>query len=292
MKQGASRLIGDRYTLVKPMAQGATGVMWRAHDGLLRRDVAIKEVRPRYYDDGRGLLEARTRALREARSAARLNHRAIIAVHDLVEERGRLWIVMERLEALSLEQTVLHLGALPVPWAAWIGFQLLGGLRHAHGEGVLHRDIHPGNILLTGERVVLSEFGIAALNGESSATVPVSCSPPFVAPERLRGYAATPSADLWSFGACLYFAVEGRAPEPSEAGLSVLNHEPRVATRAGALLPVLRGLLHRSPAQRFTADFTARRLAHVLRTEGISVAPRCLPRLPVAMQPPSGAFTL
>lgn len=284
------RLIGGRYALAEPVADGATGVLWRAYDGLLRRDVAVKEVRPRLLEDGRGLREARTRALREARSAARLNHRAIIAVHDLVEEDGRLWIVMERLEALSLSETVGHLGSLPVHWAAWIGLQLLGGLRHAHGEGVLHRDIRPGTILLTGDRVVLSEFGIAALNGESSLTMPVS--PAFVAPERLRGQAATPSGDLWSFGACLYFAVEGRAPEPSEAGLSVLNSEPRVATRAGALLPVLRGLLHRSPAQRLTADHAARLLTRVLRDEGVSVSSRGLPRLPVAMRPPEDAFTL
>nr|BFE80037.1 hypothetical protein GCM10020093_026380 [Planobispora longispora] len=146
-------------------------------------------------------------------------------MHDLLEERGRLWIVMEMLEALTLRETVEHLGHLPIRWTAWIGFQLLAGLRHAHGAGVLHRDIHPGNILLTGERVVLSGFGIAALNGDPSVstTIPISCSPAYVAPERLRGMPASPAADLWSFGASLYFAVEGRAPYPESDGLSALE---------------------------------------------------------------------
>jgi serine/threonine protein kinase len=156
---------------------------------------------------------ARRRALREARAAGRLSHSAIITVHDLLEEGGRLWIVMELLEALTLQETVKHVGALPVHWAAWIGFQLLSGLRHAHSEGVLHRDINPGNILLTGDRVVLADFGIAALNGDASfSSIPMDFPPAYTAPERLHGGPVSPAADLWSFAACMYFAVEGRAP--------------------------------------------------------------------------------
>ncbi|GAA3113738.1 hypothetical protein GCM10010466_01050 [Planomonospora alba] len=286
---GRPRLLGDRYRLLSPKGRDGQGIVWRAHDLRLRRDVAIKEIRPRFRADGADLKEARRRAMREARSAGRLSHPAVIAVHDLLEEDGRLWIVMELLEALTLEETVGHLGHLPVHWTAWIGFQLLGGLRHAHGAGVLHRDINPGNILLTGERVVLSDFGIAALNGDpsTSTTVPVHCAPAYVAPERLRGRPANPSADLWSFGASLYFAVEGRPPYPGSDALQVLgramSRDPDPPLRAGPLGAVLRGLLRRPPAERITADHAARLLSEILRTEGVAVD---APRLPSARIPP------
>ncbi|MFB9719861.1 serine/threonine-protein kinase [Planobispora longispora] len=279
---------------MSPLSRDSAGIMWRAHDLRLRRDVSIKEVQPPFRGNGADLGHARRRALREARSAGRLSHPAVISVHDLLEERGRLWIVMEMLEALTLRETVEHLGHLPIRWTAWIGFQLLAGLRHAHGAGVLHRDIHPGNILLTGERVVLSGFGIAALNGDPSVstTIPISCSPAYVAPERLRGMPASPAADLWSFGASLYFAVEGRAPYPESDGLSALERvtggEPDPPVRAGPLLQVLEGLLRRDPGGRVIADHAARLLSQVLRTEGVVVGP---PQLPVTRLPPD-AFTV
>ncbi|MBG0833044.1 serine/threonine protein kinase [Planomonospora sp. ID67723] len=268
------------------------GIMWRAHDLRLRRDVSIKEIQPPFRADRADLHDARRRALREARSAGRLSHPAVISVHDLLEERGRLWIVMESLEALTLEETVGHLGHLPIHWTAWIGFQLLAGLRHAHGAGVLHRDINPGNILLTGDRVVLSDFGIAALNGDPSAstTVPISRAPGYVAPERLRGRRASPAADLWSFGASLYFAVEGRPPYEGQDALAVLGRamagDPDPPVKAGPLRRVLKGLLRRDPADRITADHAARMLSEILRLEGVTVAP---PRLPATRLPP-GTF--
>ncbi|MFC7642841.1 serine/threonine-protein kinase [Streptosporangium lutulentum] len=214
--KGKPRLLGGRYRLISPIEQTSMSVTWRAHDSLLRRDVAIKEIRPRFLEHGADLRDARRRALREARSAGRLNHPAVLSVHDLLEEGQRLWIVMELLQAHTLKETVRRLSHLPVRRVAWIGLQLLGGLRHAHGAGVLHRDIGPSNILLTGDRVVLSDFGLSALNGKALngssgalATTPATCTPDYMAPERLRGMPATPAADLWSFGASLYFAVEG-----------------------------------------------------------------------------------
>ncbi|GGS55756.1 hypothetical protein GCM10010156_12840 [Planobispora rosea] len=291
---GKQRLLGGRYRLMSPLGRDGAGIMWRAHDLRLRRDVSIKEVQPPFRGGGADLGHARRRALREARSAGRLSHPAVISVHDLLEDRGRLWIVMEMLEALTLRETVGHLGHLPVRWTAWIGFQLLAGLRHAHEAGVLHRDINPGNILLTGERVVLTDFGIAALNGDPgvSTTVPINCSAAYVAPERLRGMPASPAADLWSFGASLYFAVEGSAPYPESGALSALERaaagEPAPPVRAGTLRPVLEGLLRRDPAERVTADQAARLLSQVLRTEGMVVGPS---RLPVTRLPP-GPFTM
>ncbi|MGJ6961779.1 serine/threonine-protein kinase [Streptosporangium sp. G11] len=279
--------------MTSPIGRDGVGTVWRAHDSLLRRNVAIKEIQPRFGEGGADMPDARRRALREARSAGRLNHPAVISVHDLLEEGGRLWIVMELLEALTLKETVRHLGHLPIHWAAWIGFQLLSGLRHAHGAGVLHRDINPRNILLTGDRVVLADFGIAALHGDpdTSTTVPLPHAPAFVAPERLRGGPPTPASDLWSFGASLYFAVEGRpprplsdAPAPRDPG-GGRHREP--ATRAGVLRPVLEGLLHRAPAARISMGQAGRMLSAILHTEGVALAP---PRLPAARLPPD-SFT-
>ncbi|GAA2877246.1 hypothetical protein GCM10010517_38650 [Streptosporangium fragile] len=276
------------------MGRDSVGMVWRAHDFLLRRNVAIKEIRPRSYENGVDLHDARRRALREARSAGRLNHPAVISVHDLLEVEGRLWIVMELLEALTLKETVRHLGHLPIHWTAWIGFQLLGGLRHAHGMGILHRDINPGNILLTGDRVVLSDFGIAALHRDSdqSTTMPLGYAPAFIAPERIRGGPATPAGDLWSFGACLYFAVEGRAPYPvaGPPGASGTQAAGRVAppVKAGPLRPVLEGLLRPDPAARMGTGHAGRMLSEILRVEGVTAA---APRLPAARLPPD-SFTV
>ncbi|SDR25073.1 Serine/threonine protein kinase [Thermostaphylospora chromogena] len=293
MAEEVARLLGGRYRLLSPMRRGDTGIVWRAHDSRLRRDVAIKEVHAGLQSNELDLARARRRALREARAAGRLSHSSIITVHDLLEERGRLWIVMELLEALTLQETVKHVGALPAHWTAWIGFQLLSGLRHAHSEGVLHRDINPGNILLTGDRVVLADFGIAALNGDASYSsgIPMNCTPAYTAPERLRGGPVSPAADLWSFAACLYFAVEGRPPYTGPDAVAVIAQamttDPPSPKKAGPLRPVIESLLHPDPARRLTGDHAALLFTEILRHEGIPMAPY---RLPAVKLPPD-AFT-
>ncbi|GAA0373970.1 hypothetical protein GCM10009530_25570 [Microbispora corallina] len=277
MGTGARQLLADRYRLLSPLRRDGGGIMWHAHDLRLKRDVAIKEVQPPYRVDAADLQAARRQALREARSAARLSHPAVITVHDLLEDRGRLWIVTELLQGLTLSETVRHLGRLPVHWAAWVGFQLLTGVRHAHSLGVIHGDIRPGNVVLTEDRVVLTDFGIAALERDpgSSTTVPLTRSGAYLAPERMRGGAPAPAADLWSFGATLYCGVEGRPPYPSvgplAAGLA-LTREPDPAHRAGPLRAVLDGLLRREPEERLSAEAATRLLADVLRRQGIPAA--------------------
>ncbi|RCG29765.1 serine/threonine protein kinase [Sphaerisporangium album] len=293
MRADQAQLLGDRYRLISPLGQGGMGIVWRAHDRRLARDVAIKELRPSRHDEEFDVRTARRHALREARSAARLSHPAIVTVHDLLEEDGRLWIVMELVEALTLQATAWHLGRLPVHWTAWIGFHLLSGLRHAHAAGVLHRDIKPGNVLLTGERVVLSDFGIAVLQGEPSThtnTMPIVGSPGYIAPERLRGHPATQAADLWSFGATLYFSVEGRPPATGGDILTDRSpEEARPSRRAGALRGLLEGLLHDDPVERLTSDQAALLLSEILRKEGIAVPPM---RLTGSGLFPPGAFTM
>nr|BFE81410.1 hypothetical protein GCM10020093_040110 [Planobispora longispora] len=212
--QGQGRLVGRRYRLMSPVGRGGMGMVWHAHDVLLDRDVAVKELILPYGLDHAGKQVAHRRMMREARSAARISHPGIVTVHDVVEEDGRPWIVMELVRAWSLEQAVRQSGPLPVAQAAEIGIRVLDALRHAHAAGILHRDIKPGNVLLTSDRVVLTDFGIAAIEGDVTITQTglLMGSPAYIPPERLSGQPITQAADLWSFGATLYAAVEGRPP--------------------------------------------------------------------------------
>ncbi|GIH48027.1 Serine/threonine protein kinase [Microbispora rosea] len=277
MASHARQLLADRYKLLTPFRRDGGGIMWQAHDLRLKRDVAIKEVQPPYRVDVADLQAARRQALREARSAARLSHPAVVTVHDLLEDKGRLWIVTELLQGLTMGDTVSHLGRLPVHWAAWVGFQLLSGVRHAHSMGVVHGDIRPANVMLTEDRVVLTDFGIAAFDRDpaGSTTVPVGRSGAYLAPERLRGKGLAPAADLWSFGATLYCGVEGRPPYPATERLpapALLGREPEPPRRAGLLRPLIEGLLRHDPEERLTVDQAMHVLVDVLRRQGIPAA--------------------
>ncbi|MEU6710372.1 protein kinase [Nonomuraea sp. NPDC046802] len=277
--QSQGRLIGRRYRLMSPVGRGGMGMVWHAHDVLLDRDVAVKELLLPFGLDRTGTQMAHRRVLREARSAARLTHPGIVTVHDVVEEDGRPWIVMELVRAWSLEQAVRQSGPLPVIQAAEIGIRVLDALRHAHAAGILHRDVKPGNVLLTADRVVLTDFGIAAIEGDVTITQTglLMGSPAYIPPERLSGQAITQAADLWSFGATLYAAVEGRppyeGPDPVAVLGSVLTQDPIRPQRAGSLMPVIEGLLRKSPAERLTSDQVIEMLETVLRAHG-STRPR------------------
>nr|WP_201784683.1 serine/threonine-protein kinase [Nonomuraea pusilla] len=278
-QQSQGRLIGRRYRLMSPVGRGGMGMVWHAHDVLLDRDVAVKELILPFGLDHAGKQAAHRRMLREARSAARLTHPGIVTVHDVVEEDGRPWIVMELVRAWSLEQALRQSGPLPVIQAAEIGIRVLDALRHAHAAGILHRDVKPGNVLLTADRVVLTDFGIAAIEGDVTITQTglLMGSPAYVPPERLSGQAITHAADLWSFGATLYAAVEGRPPYEGPDAIAVLGavltQEPVRPQRAGALLPVIEGLLRKNPAERLTAAQVSELLEQVLSAHG-SMRPR------------------
>ncbi|MFC6086237.1 protein kinase domain-containing protein [Sphaerisporangium aureirubrum] len=296
--------MGRRYRLLSPVGRGGMGMVWHAHDVLLDRDVAVKELILPLGLDHAGTQVAHRRMLREARSAARLSHPGIVTVHDVVEEDGRPWIVMELVRAWSLEQAVRQSGPLPVVQAAEIGVRVLDALRHAHAAGILHRDVKPGNVLLTADRVVLTDFGIAAIEGDVTITQTglLMGSPAYIPPERLQGRPITHAADLWSFGATLYAAVEGRPPYEGPDAVAVLGavltQEPNRAQRAGALLPVIEGLLRKNPADRMPAVQAAELLERVLRTHGSGLPVRGLDGLtstplptrddstPVGMLPP------
>src|SRR3569833_2781690 len=250
------RVLAGRYRLLSPIGQGAMGVVWRAQDETLHRTVAVKEVLLTGDLPESERAEPHRRAIREARAAALLDHAGIITVHDVITEDDRPWIVMELVAGRSLAQAA----PLPPRVVAAIGLRVLEALGAAHLRGILHRDVKPTNILLADDgRVILTDFGIASLEGDPSLTRTGDFvgSPGFVAPERLREQPVGPASDLWSLGATLYAAVEGRPPfergTPMAALGAVLTDEAPPPVRAGPLAPVLWHLLVKDPAERIPA---------------------------------------
>ncbi|MBZ4324216.1 serine/threonine-protein kinase, partial [Streptomyces huiliensis] len=208
-------LLAGRYRLLGRLGSGGMGVVWRAFDEVLGREVAVKEVRAPEHLREADVRVLHARLVQEARAAARISHRSVITVHDVVEERGRPWIVMELVRGRSLADVLEADGLLSPREAARVGSAVLRALRSAHAAGVLHRDVKPANVLLQDDgRVVLTDFGIALVEGTGTLTRTgdVIGSPDYLAPERALGkHPGTPS-DLWSLGATLYAAVEGMSP--------------------------------------------------------------------------------
>ncbi|MFI5497240.1 serine/threonine-protein kinase [Actinoplanes sp. NPDC051859] len=257
----AQAVVAGRYRLLTLIASGGMGRVWRARDELLDRDVAVKEVAAPAGLPHLDRHEIHLRALREARAAARLDHPAVVRVFDVVQTTGRSWIVMEYVESRSLHQVITEEGPLSHREAARVGLAVLMALRAAHGQEVMHLDVKPHNVLLTAQgRVVLTDFGLAAFGAvarRETTTEPLIGSPYFLAPERLREGAGDARTDLWSLGATLYAAVEGRPPfkraSVEESLAAVLADAPDPPRHPGPLHPVIAGLLNRDPAHRTNA---------------------------------------
>ena len=255
---GPGCVVAGRYELLDRIGQGAMGTVWRARDQVLARDVAVKEVRLPDLMPARDRAILRERTMREARVSAKLSHPCVVTVHDVIETDGTPWIVMELVTARSLERVVAEDGPLPPRRAAEAGMMLLGALASAHAAGIVHRDVKPGNVLLTGDgRAVLTDFGIAAVDGDPALTQTgmVVGTPGFCAPERIRGAPASPASDLWSLGATLYAAVEGRGPfdghgSPMAVLTSIVHSDPPPARSAGPLEAVIAALMSKDPAER------------------------------------------
>jgi len=267
---GVGRVVAGRYRLSAVVGHGGMGVVWRARDELLSRDVAVKEmIWPPYLTDEQRRAACR-RATREAQVAARLNHHNVIRVFDIAESGGCPWIVMELLPYRSLLDVIEDDGPLTPAAAARVGLQVLAALRAAHAEGVVHRDVKPANILIgPGNRAVLTDFGIAWAADNSTATTAglLIGSPSYIAPERARGGYSGAPGDLWGLGASLYAAVEGQPPFERANALAsltaVVADELRPATHAGPLWPVLSGLLRKNPDRRLSAAEAERLLRAV-----------------------------
>ncbi|MEV5824255.1 serine/threonine-protein kinase [Spirillospora sp. NPDC052242] len=274
------RLLARRYRLVTQVGRGGMGTVWQAHDEVLGRDVAVKEVILPHglTDEERAVHHKRT--FREARTAARLGHPGVVTVYDVVEEDGRPWIIMELIRSRSLDQVIKHDGPLDPLRAAEIGRQMLAALHAAHQAGVLHRDVKPSNVLITGtgrtgERAVLTDFGIAIAAGDATLTQTglVMGSPAYIAPERARGRKAGPASDLWSLGVALYAMVHGKSPfersEPMAALVAVISEEPDPPEKGGPLVPIIEGLLRKNPDQRMDAIEAGALLDELVRQETI-----------------------
>jgi hypothetical protein len=254
---GAGRLIAGRYRLISKLGHGGMGTVWRAKDETVDREVAVKEPRVPDHLPERERANVFERMRREARAAARLDHPAVVDVHDVAVVDEQPWIVMELVRGRSLGDA-LQEGTLSAREAARIGLEVLGALEAAHAAGVLHRDVKPDNVLLgRHDRVVLTDFGIAQIEGETSLTDTGGFvgSPEYIAPERVLGQRPGPASDLWSLGVVLYAATEGVSPfrrSNTPATLqSVLNATPAPpASAQGPLAEAITGLLDKDPARR------------------------------------------
>ncbi|MEU0025164.1 serine/threonine-protein kinase [Streptomyces sp. NPDC006335] len=253
----SERLLAGRYRLGGVLGRGGMGTVWRAEDETLGRTVAVKELRfPSSIDEDekRRLI---TRTLREAKAIARIRNTSAVTVYDVVDEDDRPWIVMELVEGKSLAEVIREDGLLEPKRAAEVGLAILDVLRSAHREGILHRDVKPSNVLISEDgRVVLTDFGIAQVEGDPSITSTgmLVGAPSYISPERARGHKPGPAADLWSLGGLLYAAVEGAPPYDKGSAIATLTavmteplEEPK---NAGPLRDVIYGLLTKDPAQR------------------------------------------
>jgi eukaryotic-like serine/threonine-protein kinase len=270
------RLLDGRYRLVGRVGAGGTDTVWRARDEVAECEVAVKQPGLAGDPEDEEYRRAVHRLQHEARAVARVEHPAVVRIHDVVveEEDGLPWIVMELIRGESLDEA-LGRGPLPPVEAARVGLAVLGALRAAHSVGIVHRDVKPANVLLGPDRrVVLTDFGLAHVHGGDLPTGGgesvggAVAAPDFVAPERMSGAIAGPASDLWSLGALLHTAVAGRSPfgrTTPEATLAAILTEdpPPLKEDAGDLGSLIQGLLARDPERRPDAEEVARVLAEV-----------------------------
>ncbi|RPE32202.1 serine/threonine-protein kinase [Kitasatospora cineracea] len=290
MSQGgyAGALVGERYRLVEQLGAGGFGRVWKAVDERLRVDVAVKEVLlPQGGPGGAAAVNA-ARAEREARHAARLrNHPNVVAVHDVVIDRGVPWIVMELVTGRTLDDEIRAVGPIPAPRLSAIGDAVLGALAAAHAAGIVHRDVKPANVLLAADgRVLLTDFGIAVHAADTALTAAgtVVGSFEYIAPERAEGREAAPAGDLFSCGVTLYHAATGHSPfrrdSVSDSVLAVFAHHPAPLPGPGPLSGVIGQLMAKDPAARPTAEAALRTLRDPTAAAPAFPAPPAPPAVP------------
>ncbi len=284
-------MLAGRYRLGESIGRGGMGKVWRAHDEVLHRVVAVKELTAGRFvaEADRLVLHARTQ--KEARAAARITHPGVVTVHDVLEHDDRPWIVMQYVDGPSLADAAKEQGTIDPHEAARIGLHVLGALRAAHAAGVLHRDVKPGNVLLARDgRVLITDFGIAAIEGDATITRTGELvgSIDYLAPERVRGGDPGPASDLWSLGATLYTAVEGTSPfrrtSPISTMQAVVAEEPPYPEKAGPLAPVIVALLRKDPDQRPRADEAGRMLLDAMEGRTPDAAQAYVPTQRVAKE--------
>ncbi|WP_432476089.1 serine/threonine-protein kinase [Nocardioides sp. GXQ0305] len=286
--------IAGRYRVLEEAGRGGMGAVYRCVDERLGREVAVKQV-------GRMPGESVTdqaRALREARSSAALNHANVVSVFDATAEGDHIWLVMEYVAGRTLSQILREDGRMPPHRAARIGAHVADGLAAAHERGTIHRDVKPGNVLITeGDRAKISDFGIARTAGDPSLTQSgiLTGTPSYFAPEIARGGDPGPASDVWALGATLYHAVEGRPPygeNPNALQLlaRVAAEEPPAPEHAGELAGPISRMLDRNPESRWSMTDVAHALHRIHDGQapggGTKEEPRAFAAAPAMSEPP------
>ncbi|PZU50889.1 MAG: hypothetical protein DI571_00365 [Arsenicicoccus sp.] len=261
-------LVADRYRIVRTLGRGGGGHVWLATDENLGRQVALKRVGGE--TDTEILL---SRGFREARTSATLAHQHVVRVYDAFEHEGSPWIVMEFIEGPSLAELIADGRRLPPTQVAAIGAQMATALAAAHRAGILHRDVKPANVLLTGGEghdAKLTDFGIARADEDPQLTRTgfVSGTAAYFSPELARGEDPSTASDVWALGATLYAAVEGRRPfdeRPNAVAQlhTIAREDPRPPQHAGELTSALQGMLDPDPSSRWSAARAAEELGAV-----------------------------
>jgi serine/threonine protein kinase len=282
-------LVAGRYRLIEQVGSGAMGVVWKAQDERLGRTVAIKRLVVRYALSESMTEETRRRAMREARIAARLQHRNAIALFDVAEHEGDPILVMEFLPSKSLSAVLDERGTLTPAEAAEIGAQVAEAIAAAHAVGIAHRDIKPGNILLAENGTVkITDFGISRALDDGTVTTQTGMlagTPAYLAPEIARGDESSRASDVFSLGSTLYHAVEGRPPFGTNTNPLALLHAvasgnvppPR---NAGPLAPTLMSLMRVDPAERPSMQEVAAALAGAATEPALAGPARSAPKTP------------
>ncbi|MEU1430256.1 serine/threonine-protein kinase [Nocardia sp. NPDC005746] len=276
----SDRLIAGRYRLTEPIGTGAMGVVWRATDVRLRRTVAVKQLLLTPGLTRSQAVEARMRAMREGRIAARLHHPNAVTVFDVAEEDGQPWLVMEYVNAVSLAALMREKGQLPPVEVARIGAKVAEALAAAHKAGIVHRDVKPANILVADDGTVkITDFGISRATGDVTVTSTgfLAGTPAYLSPEVARGENPEPTSDVFALGSTLYAAVEGKPPfGEGDNPLAVLHSVARAQVprpaHAATLAPVLMDLLAAEGADRPTMEQAAERLHAVAEGRAPAVA--------------------
>ena len=270
------QVIAGRYQVLRAIGRGGMGTVWLCRDEVLGREVAVKQIGAL---PGESATETR-RAMREARSAAALNHPNAVAVYDVVDHDERPWLVMEYVEGQTLAEEILRAGQLSPQRVADIGAQLAGALARAHERRIVHRDIKPGNVLIdSAGRPKISDFGIARGHGDDQLTQTgfVTGTPGYLSPELARGGDPDSASDVWALGATLYAAVEGQPPyEPRSNPLALLRaistERPKPMTHAGSLGSAIEAMMHEDPTRRWDMATSAQRLGGIATVMAIGDA--------------------
>jgi eukaryotic-like serine/threonine-protein kinase len=283
------RVVAGRYTVIRELGRGGMGVVWLAEDATIGRRVAVKELLLPAGIPANERHVFEERVLREARTAGRLSDPGIVTVHDVVQEDGATFIVMELIEAPNLSDVIKDHGVMPPDRVLRIAEQVLTALQTAHAAGVVHRDVKPSNVMVGANgRVKLTDFGIAQSTEDSRLTTSgmLVGSPTYISPERLLGQDASPASDLWALGATLFFAAEGYGAydrQTTAASIQAIMNE-RAQLRMvphGPLAELILGLLNPAPEARLNAA-----QAHYLIEQARAQRPPTGPQQ--VFQPPSG----